>query len=272
MDMSGFAPGFPEPFTPRGVAAFARASLNRVLSAQLIIAVLAAASVAWLLYDGCFPVIGTAIQQLPADGEIRSGKLDWQGASPQLLAEGRILALDVDLSHSGQITSTADWQIEFGTNSVRVLSLPGYVDFPYAPDRDAPFNRTDLEPLWGAWKAEILFLAGVGTALALLACWWLLATVYFVPVWLLGFFANRGLNLRSSWKLSAAALMPGALLMAAGIVMYDFGLLRSWVSLGFLFASHFVLGWIYLFLSLLFLPRISGIPQPGNPFGQKREA
>ena len=89
----------------------------------------------------------------------------------------------------------------------------------------------------------------------LLLSWWLLATVYFLPVWLLGFFANRDLNFRASWKLSGAALLPGALLMAAGILLYDFGLLDL-VSLGFVFAAHFALGWIYLFLSQLFLPRI----------------
>ena len=62
--------------------------------------------------------------------------------------------------------------------------------------------------------------------------------------------------------MSGAALMPGALLMAAGILLYDFGFLDL-VSLGFVFAAHFALGWIYLFLSQLFLPRIAGA-QPGE--------
>ena len=68
-----------EPLTPRGVAAFARAKLGRLLLVQFIVALLAAASVVWFLDDGCFPTISEAIQQLPADGEIRSGKLDWHG-------------------------------------------------------------------------------------------------------------------------------------------------------------------------------------------------
>ena len=61
------------------------------------------------------------------------------------------------------------------------------------------------------------------TAGGLLVSWWILATIYFLPVWLLGFFANRDLNFRQSWRLAGAALLPGALLLAAGIVLYDFG-------------------------------------------------
>ena len=259
-----------EPLTPRGVAAFARAKFSRLLLVQFIVALLAAASVAWFLDDGCFPVVSAAIQNLPGNGEIRSGRLDWHGDSPQLLAEGKFLAFDVDLNHSSQIHSTADVQIEFGGNSIQIFSLlPGYSEIFYVPDRVAPFNRTELEPLWGAWMADILFIAAATVTVGLLLSWWLLATLYFLPVWLLGFYANRDLNFRASWKLSGTALMPGALLMAAGILLYDFGILDL-VSLGFIFVAHFALGWIYLFLSQFFLPRISGTPPKSNPFKQAK--
>ena len=256
-----------EPLTPRGVAAFARATLSRLLLVQFIVALLAAASVVWFLDDGCFPTISEAIQKLPADGEIRAGKLDWRGDPSQLLAEGKFLAFDIDLNHSGQIHSTADVQIEFGRESVRISSSLGYgyAECFYLPDRAAPFNRTELEPFWGAWAAEILFIAGAAVTAGLLLSWWLLATLYFLPVWLLGFFANRKLNFRECWKLSGAALLPGALLMAAGVLLYHFGFLDL-VSLGFVFAAHFALGWIYLFLSQLFLPRIAETQPGGNPF------
>ena len=185
-----------------------------------------------------------------------------------MLAEGKFLAFDVDLDHSGQIHSTASAQIEFGRDSVRIFSLlPGYSKFAYAPDRAAPFNRAELEPLWGAWAAEILFIAGAAVTAGLLLSWWLLATVYFLPAWILGFFANRDLNFRASWKLSGAALLPGALLLAAGVLLFDFGVLDL-VHLGFLFAAHFALGWIYLLVSQLFLPQIPGLPPKKNPFDQ----
>ncbi len=259
-----------EPLTPRGVAAFARATFSRLLAVQLVIAVLAAASVAWFMDAGCFPAVSEAIQKLPGTGEIRSGRLVWHGSSPQMLVEKRFLAFDVDLDHSGQIHSTADVQIEFGADSVRVFSLLGYAEFFYPPDRQGPFNRTELEPLWGAWAAEILFLTWVAVTVALLVSWWLLATIYFFPARLVAFFANRDLNLRACWNLSGAALLPGALLMTAGILCYGAGLLDL-VSFGFVFAAHFVLGWIYLFVSQLFLPRISAGPQKGNPFQPKKD-
>jgi hypothetical protein len=253
-----------EPLTPRGVAAFAHARLGRLWLVQFIVAVIVAASVAWFLDDSVFPVVKTAVQNLPAAGEIRSAKLDWRGDSPKLLAEGRFLAFDVDLEHSGKINSTADVQIEFGKETIWVSALLGYTEFPYPPDQTISFNRTDLEPLWGAWRAEILFIAAVATVILLIASWWLLATIYFLPVWMLGFFANRDLNFRASWTLSGAALLPGALLMAAGILLYDFGAVDL-VQFGFIFGAHFVLGWIYLFVSLLFVPGISAAP-PKNPF------
>jgi hypothetical protein len=254
-----------EPLTPRGMAAFARVSFARLLLVQFFFALLATISIVWFLDGNCFPIVRMAIRNLPDTGTISSGKLDWRGDSPKLLAEGKFLALDVDLKHSGQIHSTADMQIEFGAETVRVFSLLGYMEFFYPPDRFAPFNRAELEPLWGAWSAEILFFAAAATAVGLLLSWWILATVYFLPVRVFSFFANRDLDFRASWKLSGAALMPGALLMTAGVLLYDFGKLHL-VSFGFVFTAHFVLGWIYLMVSLFFLPRISIPPQKGNPF------
>jgi hypothetical protein len=253
-----------EPFTPRGVAAFAHARLGRLLLVQIIIALLGATSVVWFLDDSVFPVIKSAIQNMPAAGEIRSAKLDWRGDSPTLLAEGRFLALDVDLDHSGKINSTADVQIEFGRDDFWPFALLGYTEFLY-PLGQIPFNRTELEPLWGAWTSTLLFGAAVATVMVLLASWYLLATLYFLPVWLLGFFVNRDLNFLRSWKLSSAALLPGSLLMAAGIVLYDLGAVDL-VQFGFILSAHFVLGWIYLFVSLLFVPGIPALATAGNPF------
>ena len=254
-----------EPFTPRGVAAFAHARLSRLLLVQIIVALIAAASVTWFLDDSVFPVIKTAIKNLPDQGEIRSGKLVWHGDSPKPLAEGRFLAFDVDLHHDGKINSTADLQIEFGQEEIWSFALLGYMEIPYPAGSVIAFNRTELEPLWGAWMSTLLFLAAVATALGLLASWWLLATLYFLPVWLLGYFVNRDLNFRRSWKLSGAALLPGALLMAVGILLYNFGAVDL-VQLGFIFGAHFVLGWIYLFVSLLFVPGIPAATPQGNPF------
>ena len=259
-----------EPFTPRGVAAFAGAGLGRLLLVQLMAALLAAAAVVWFVHKGCFPVMGTAIQKLPVTGEIRSGRLDWQPHPPELLAGGRFLALDVDLDHSGQIGPAADVQIELGRETVRIFSLFGYSEWRYPRDYIIALNRTALEPLWGAWAMEFLGLTGIAATLGFLLSWWLLATLYFLPVWLLGFFSNRDLNFRQSWRLAGAALMPGALMMTAALLLYGIGLLNL-VSFGFTFGAHFLIGWIYLFVSLLFVPRASTPASRGNPFRPPRK-
>ncbi|HVU27830.1 MAG TPA: hypothetical protein VHG71_08865 [Verrucomicrobiae bacterium] len=259
-----------EPLTPRGVAAFAHAKFSRLLFVQLIFALLAAAVVVWFLYDGCFPIMQTAIHNLPDDGKISSGKLDWRGDSPQLLAEGRFLAFDVDLNHSAQIRSTvADFQIEFGKETIRVFSLLGYADFQY-PENSLSFNRPELEAFFGAWQAEILIAAATAVIIGLFFSWAALATIYFLPVWIWGFFINRNLNPIASWKLSGAALMPGALLLTTAIFAYTYGFIGL-IPLAFVFGAHLILSWIYLPLSCAFAPQISELKQKRNPFGQPKK-
>ena len=254
-----------EPFTPRGVAAFARAKFSHLFLAQCLFAFVAAIVVAWFFYVRCFPVVQKAVENLPSDGQIQSGKLDWAGTSPQTLAEGSFLAFDVDLYHSGQFRSTADLQIEFGLESIRIFSLFGYSEFFYPLNGFMQFNRPQLQPLWEAWRSIILFSIAATTMVSLLLSWWMLATLYFLPIWLIGFFTNRDLDLRASWKLSSAALLPGALLMILGIFLYGCGLL-NFISFLFIFGAHFLLGWLYLLFALPFFTRISTAVPKGNPF------
>ncbi|HEV2455702.1 MAG TPA: hypothetical protein VGY98_15665 [Verrucomicrobiae bacterium] len=255
---------FSEPFTPRGIAAFARAGVRRLLVAQFIFAFFAASAVAYFFHRACFPVIETAIDNLPDSGQVQSGSLAWSG-DPQTLADGPFLAINVDPDHAGQWHSTtADFQIELGRDTVRVFSLFGYADVSY-PVRDAPFNQPDLDPLWKAWRAEILFLIAAITMVLLPATWWILAAVYFLPAKLLGFFANRDLSLLASLKLCCAALLPGALFMTAALILYALDLLGL-VAFCFVLAAHFILHWLYLLFALPFLPRLSNAPGKGNPF------
>jgi hypothetical protein len=185
-------------------------------------------------------------------------------ASPQLLAEGHFFAFIIDGKHTGQIRSPAQFQFEFGSDSLLIFSLFGEAEIDYPSDQSFYFNRTDLQPKWGAWKPEILGLAGIAVFLGLLLSWALLATVYFLPVWLIAFFANRDLNMLQSWRLAGAALMPGALLMSLSIWLYGMGVFDL-VKLCFAFGMHFLIGWIYLFVSPLFLHRALPAPRK-NPF------
>src|SRR6266404_535804 len=148
-----------QPLTPRGVAAFSGATLGRLLLLQLICALLTAGTGVWLLDQAWFPVIKEAINRMPAQGEIRSGKLDWRGDSPAAIAESRFLAFAVDLTHSGQARSPAHVQVEFGQSDVRFFSLFGFLQWRYPSGWRVAFNRVELEPWWGAWAPPILAIA-----------------------------------------------------------------------------------------------------------------
>ena len=60
--------------------------------------------------------------------------------------------------------------------------------------------------------------------------------------------------------------MPGALMMTLGTFAYSLGFIDP-VRLTVIFAIHWVIGWIYLFISPLFLPRNVAVrKQKNNPF------
>jgi hypothetical protein len=255
-----------EPLTPLGVAAFAQARLRRLLLVQFIVALLVGGTVAWLVHDAYFPTIAAAIAKLPADGEIRSGKLNWPGESPRLLAEGRFLAFSVDLEHVGEIRSPAHVQLELGRTNLLIHSLLGYAEVSYPRAWIIAVNRTELSPLWGAWRPWLMLATVFGVVAYLLASWWVLATIYCGPVWLIGFFANRELGWCASWRLAGAALVPGAFVMIGGLSFYDLGALDL-VRLGSVFIAHLGVGWIYLGVSLFFVPRLAHLAKPrANPF------
>jgi len=255
-----------QPLTPPGVAAFARASLLRLLLVEFMVAVLAAATVIWFLHEVWFPSVREAIRQLPAQGEIRQGKLAWRGDSPVYLAGDRFLAIVVDLNHEAEVGREADVSVEFGQKEWRIYSLLGYTTVSYPSDRVVAFNQAELEPWWGAWEPAILACAGTLVALGLMTVWALLAAVHMPAALLVAFFANRELSWAGSWRLAAAALMPGALLLTLGVLLYGLSVLDL-VRLGLCAAVHFVVGWIYLFVSPLFLPRHPSIQAlKGNPF------
>ena len=255
-----------EPLTPRGVAAFARATTGRLLVVQLLVALCVAATVVWFLFDAWCPTIREAIKHLPDEGEIRAAQMNWHGDSPRLLAEATFLAVSVDLDHSGEFRSPAHVQVEFGRKKIFIYSLLGHAELDYPAGYTVAFNREELGPWWGAWEPALLTLTALGVILWLFGSWFVLAAIYALPVWLLVFFADRDLGLVECWRLAGAALMPGALLMAAGILLYDFGAVDL-VGLGFAAAGHFLLGWIYLFICPLFLTRARQAATIGkNPF------
>lgn len=259
-----------QPLTARGVAAFSRARWGRLLLVQFMAALLAAAAVVWFLHHAWFPIIHQAIVQMPAQGEIRGGRVNWPGESPVALAEGRCLAVTVDTKHEGAARSPAQVEIEFGRQDVRVYSLLGFVQFRYPMKWRFPFNRPELEPWWGAWSPPLLAIAAALVIGGLMLSWAVLATLYCLPAWLMAFYANRDLDLRGSWRLAGAALVPGALLFGAAIVLYGLGTLDL-ILLAVAMVLHFVVGWVYVIVATLSLPRHPEAAAPrSNPFAGER--
>jgi len=258
-----------QPLTPRGVVAFACAPLRRLLLVQFLFALLAAMALVWFLRTAWFPTIRQAVAQLPERGELNSGKLNWIENSPQLLAEGHFLAFVVDTNHTGALRSPAQIQVEFGRDDIFFYSLAGYRAWPYPKEWKVGFTRAELQPWWGAWEPPMQWLAFAGMLFWCMASWWLLATVYFLPVWFGGFFANRDLNFRRSWKLAGAALMPGALVMILAIIVYGFGVLDL-VQLAAAVGAHLIVSWVYLVWSVWAAPKLlASAAPPANPFADK---
>jgi hypothetical protein len=128
------------------------------------------------------------------------------------------------------------------------------------------FSRTDLEPWWGAWAPIILALAALLVPTGLLVVWFIVALAYALPAWLVGFFANRDLSWRGSRRLAGAALMPGALLLTVALLFYGLGLLDP-LRLAVAAALHLIVGWAYVLICPLFLPRHpTAAPAATNPF------
>jgi hypothetical protein len=255
------------PLTFGGVAAFAQATWRRLLLVQFVFAVLVAVAVVWFLDTAWFPTIQAATRGLPPTGEIQSGRLNLPDQPPQLLAEGRFLAFAIDLDHAGAIRSPAQIQVEIGRTGVRCISLFGNLDCAYPREWIIAMNRGELEPRWGAWKAPASWMVFAGTIAVLLVNWLVLQTLFFLPAWLVGFFANRQLSLGGSWKMVGAALMPGTLIVVGAVCFYGFGFLDL-VQFLAVFAGHLVLDLIFILVSPLFAPAIAAdTAARGNPFG-----
>jgi hypothetical protein len=257
-----------QPFTPRGIAAFAAASTGRLLVAQLLMSLFVGLVAAWFLHAAWFPPISQAIRHLPASGDIVNGRLQWTNAAPVTLAGNRFLAIVVDPDHTGRAGQTSDLQVEFGRAEARLSGLLGVAPIRYPADQVVAFNRRDLMPWWGAWSQAVLSGAIAGTVLGLLLTWALLAAVYTPVTRAVASFFDRPLRWSQAWRLGGAALMPGALLMAGAIGLYGWNLIDL-VRLGFVMVFHLVAGWVFLVVSVLCLPRAQAIvPVKGNPFAQ----
>ena len=258
-----------QPLTPRGVAAFAGATSGRLLVAQMIVAAIVVAAVIWFLQIAWFPVITAAIEHLPAAGEIRHGTLSYGAASPQTLAENARLAIAVDVEHSRPADRVADVTVVLEKNGGTLCGALGCRWLPYDRNYRIAFNRAEVEPAWGAWRGPLLGIVSLLTVGFLFLSWWSVAFLYTPLVKLIAFFCDRFVTWRGAWRLSAAALLPGALLMALAIVLYGFGAIDLF-RFSLLYVLHVLSGLVFVSTSPFFLPKGVDITTEKNPFKDLR--
>jgi hypothetical protein len=260
-----------QPFTPRGVAAFGVATLTRVVLAQCAVAGAVAIALVWFLRLAWVPVVNEAIQRLPDAGFIRRGELNYSGESPQRLAENPHLAVVVDLAGSRAVGHVADVEATFEKRRVIFRGPLGKWEREYDRGYIISFNRPELEPWWGAWCWAVLAVVALAMVLSLFLMWWSLALVYVPLVKFIAFFADRAVTWRGAWRLSAAALLPGACLVALALLLYGFGAIPLF-QFGLLYALHLVVGLVFVLAGPFFLPKLSEARTMENPFGRAGEA
>ena len=253
-----------QPFTPRGVAAFATGTLTRLVMVQIVVALIVAVAVVLFLRIAWFPVIDEAIQRLPDTGAIYNGELVFTGDSPRRLAENGRLAVVVDV-HSTSVGHAADVEVTFEKQRVAICGALGCWWQSYDRKYTISFNRTELEPAWGAWRLPTLAFAVVLTVVSLLILWWPAAFIYLPLVRIVAFFGDRVVTWRGAWRLSAAALLPGALILSVGIILYGVGAVDLF-RFSLFYAMHLVAGLVFVVTSAFFLPKIAPLISGKNPF------
>src|SRR5262249_21951844 len=147
-----------------------------------------------------------------------------------------------------------------------VCSIFGCAAIRYPAEWKVEFSRLAMEARWEAWRPVINAISAVVGFLGLLAFWILLAFVYSIVPWITAWFKKRDLTWGGSWRMCAAALIPGAFFFALGIWIYGSGFLDvlQFLIVGFV---HFVLGLVCVVFGFRALPpRPPRIRGAANPF------
>lgn len=254
-----------QPLTFGGVASFAIARAGRVWLVQLIMAAVISVSIVWFVHRAYFPVLWQAIGKLPETAGIYDGRL--HGLSDNQESGSKFLVLAATPLPAHEIGQGADLQIQLRQSDFCAVSLfrPDWgLAFPYGATV-LSLSPSNLGPWLGAWTP--MLLAGLGAAVMalLLASWIALATCYCGPAKLIALLADRELGWGGAWKLCAAALMPGAVMMLMAILLYAWQGIDL-TGLAFFEIAHLITGWIYFPFAVLKLPRVTPKSPPGNPF------
>jgi hypothetical protein len=255
-----------QPFTLRGVSAFAFASYLRLFGIQVLFALATSGAVIWFLVANWTPVIRSALRALPDQGVIRDQKLDYPETGAEALAESRFLGIQVRRDEFSTTAAGADVRVEFYPQRLRICSLLGCRSWQYPAGRIAPFTQQELVPWWGAWEPVFLGIIAIVVVLALLLSWHLSATVSCLIVRLVAYFADRELTVGGSWRIAGAAMLPGTMFLIIAIVLYGVGVIDL-LRLLLAFPIHRLIQITYMLWAVSRVPRLPAVPAASaNPF------
>ncbi len=243
-----------QPFTGRGVAAFAAASTSRLLTLQILSAAALACLVVASLRQTLFPTLEHGLAQLPDQASLNRGHLDWPGTTAVRLAENPWFDWVVTPESADPLGQTADFQFELRPDKCRINGAFGHLDIPWVPGWELDLGRIPATSTWGAWRLPVQAIVGATVFGGLIASWWILATLWVLPAWVGCRSAGRKLRLGSVWKMAGAALLAGAAVAGLGLAGYTTG---RWHLAGLLVSQglHLMVGWLWLAWGIVATPR-----------------
>ncbi|MBR5691523.1 MAG: hypothetical protein IKX46_06175 [Verrucomicrobia bacterium] len=254
------------PFTFGGIAHFGYARKAFLFTVELVIALFCSLSILWFVCDAYFPIVGQAIDSLPEEEvSITNNRLVWDERDG-VLAQSSKLAISINAYGGPKQLTDSDLTLELAMRSFKLHCINGYyTEIPYQIDR-FPLNRQRVTSWWKAWMGPLIFWIIFISFCSLVFVWQILSFLYMFGVKIIAWAARRQVEWTGAYMLSGASLMPGALLMTAGIFCYSIGCI-SLEGLGIIAAAHIGLAWIFLLISSLLLPKA---PKPVPVFKQSQ--
>lgn len=256
-----------QPFTFGGVAAFAGASGRRAFALALTGATVCGLLIVAGFRFGWLPVLDAAADELPEQGRIRAGRIEWSAPTPQVLAQSPHLQIVVNALGDARFGDDSDLRVELRGDDCLVCGWLGCWSWPYPKGWIIALNRSEVLPAWGAWRPFVFWGVFAGGTAWVFLSWLALSILGAAPLRLLGFYLDRELSLGAAGRLLLAAWVPGGLLFALALFFYGLGQLHPAVvaAIGL---THVLVGVVYALGALPRLPRVQtpGAPPPGNPF------
>lgn len=255
------------PFTGAGIARFADASVWRTFTFLGIFAAATGLLTGWSLRITWCPVLERAAEAFPENGAaLTNGTFVWPESQPRILADAPHLGVAARPDATEAPGRIADLQLELTPKTLRLAGVAGFVEVPWPSEIEMPLGRHEAVAAWGAWRRPLLATVVAGSTAYLFLTWFLLATIYTLPLRLAGWILRRDVTLGGCWRMSAAALLTGCTVMGFATFAYAVRVL-TWPVLAGIFAAHFVVGWAWLAWGLFERPAAAAkAAVPQNPF------